>query len=143
MTPAEKANPKIVDGSRRARISRGSGTQVSDVNGLVDRFFEARKMMMSMARGGKPGGAGRPGVPGMPGIPGMGGGKRAKAKQSAKKGKAKRVSGNPAKRAADQKAAAQRSADGAAANPFGVPAGRDELDASSLDIPPDLSKYLK
>src|SRR3954464_10482923 len=123
MTPAERDNPKIIDGSRRARISRGSGTQVSDVNGLVDRFFEARKMMMSMARGGMPG------VPGMPGIPGMGGGKRSKAKQSAKKGKAKRVSGNPAKRAADQKAAAQRSADGAAGNPFGVPAGTDELDA--------------
>jgi len=137
MTPAERANPKMIDGSRRARISRGSGTQVSDVNGLVDRFFEARKMMMSMARGGMPG------VPGMPGMPGMGGGKRAKGRQAAKKTKAKRVSGNPAKRAADQKAAAQRSTDGAPANPFGVPAGTDELDTSSLEIPADLSKYLR
>ena len=49
MTPAERDNPKMIDGSRRARIARGSGRQVSDVNSLVDRFFEARKMMMSMA----------------------------------------------------------------------------------------------
>ncbi len=46
MTPAERANPKMIDGSRRARIAKGSGRQVSDVNQLVDRFFEARKMMM-------------------------------------------------------------------------------------------------
>jgi signal recognition particle subunit SRP54 len=137
MTPGERATPKIIDGSRRARIAKGSGTQVSDVNGLVDRFFEARKMMMSMARGG--------GMPGMPGLPGMGGGKRARTKQAAKKGKARRVSGNPAKRAAEQKAAAQRPADGApAASPFGLPAGADEeLDPASLDLPADLSKYLK
>jgi signal recognition particle subunit SRP54 len=140
MTPAERATPKIIDGSRRARIAKGSGTQVSDVNGLVDRFFEARKMMMSMARGG-----GMPGIPGMPGLPGMGGGKRAKTKQAAKKGKARRGSGNPAKRAAEQRAAAERPADGAAgANPFGLPAGQDEeLDPASLDLPADLSKYLK
>ena len=68
MTPAERANPKMIDGSRRARIAKGSGRQVSDVNQLVDRFFEARKMMQSMAKGG--------GMPGMPGMPGMGGGKR-------------------------------------------------------------------
>ena len=65
MTPGERANPKMIDGSRRMRISRGSGTQVADVNQLVDRFFEARKMMMSLAKGG--------GIPGMPGMPGMGG----------------------------------------------------------------------
>ncbi len=52
MTPAERANPKIIDGSRRTRIARGAGRAVSDVNSLVDRFFEARKMMMSMAGGG-------------------------------------------------------------------------------------------
>jgi signal recognition particle subunit SRP54 len=144
MTPAERDNPKIIDGSRRARISRGSGTQVSDVNGLVDRFFEARKMMLSMAKGGQ-----IPGMPNMPGMPGMGaigGGKRAKAKQqAARKGKGKRVSGNPAKRAAAEKAAADRPiGDGAAANPFGLPAGAEEdFDPSSLELPADLSKYLK
>jgi signal recognition particle subunit SRP54 len=136
MTPGERANPKIIDGSRRMRISRGSGTQVSDVNGLVDRFFEARKMMMSMAKGG-----GMPGLPGMGGKGGMGGPKRAKGKQPVKKAKGKRVSGNPAKRAADQKAATRKPA--AAANPFGVPAGsEDEFDPASLQLPGDLSKYL-
>src|SRR4029079_12153396 len=40
MTPAERDSPKIIDGSRRARIAKGSGTQVSEVNNLVDRFFE-------------------------------------------------------------------------------------------------------
>ena len=68
MTPAERDDPKIIDGSRRARIARGAGVQVSDVNGLVNRFFEARKMMSSLA-GGK-----MPNIPGMPGMNGGGGG---------------------------------------------------------------------
>ena len=76
MTPAERDNPKMIDGSRRARIAKGSGRSVSEVNQLVDRFFEARKMMMSMASGG--------GMPGMPGMPGIGGGKRAKGRQAAR-----------------------------------------------------------
>ncbi|HVU91360.1 MAG TPA: signal recognition particle protein, partial [Jatrophihabitans sp.] len=45
MTPAERENPKIINGSRRLRIANGSGVTVSEVNQLVDRFFEARKMM--------------------------------------------------------------------------------------------------
>jgi signal recognition particle subunit SRP54 len=49
MTPAERADPKIINGSRRLRIAKGSGVQVSDVNELVTRFFEARKMMKQMA----------------------------------------------------------------------------------------------
>ena len=49
MTPAERADPKIINGSRRLRIANGSGVAVSDVNQLVDRFFEARKMMSQMA----------------------------------------------------------------------------------------------
>ena len=101
MTPQERADPKVIDGSRRARIARGSGTTVADVNGLVDRFFEARKMMTALAGGG-----GVPGMPGMPGLPGVG--KRAKSRQAAKKGKAKRGSGNPAKRAQQVAAAAER-----------------------------------
>jgi signal recognition particle subunit SRP54 len=136
MTPAERANPKMIDGSRRARIARGSGRQVSDVNSLVDRFFEARKMMMSFAKGG-----GMPGIPGMPGM--AGGGKRGKAKQAAKsKGKGRRVSGNPAKAAEQAKAAASKPA----GNPFGNPEG-DEVDyekaAAALDLPKDFSKFLK
>ncbi len=143
MTPAERANPKIIDGSRRARIAKGCGRTVADVNGLVDRFFEARKMMMQMARGGGFGGV--PGMPGMPGAGGPGAGKRAKAKQ-AQKAKAKggqRKSGNPAK-AAQQAAAEKEKADQRAANPFGI--GQDvdyESAAANLDLPKDFSKFLK
>jgi signal recognition particle subunit SRP54 len=49
MTPAERADPKIINASRRLRIANGSGVNVSEVNQLVDRFFEARKMMSQMA----------------------------------------------------------------------------------------------
>src|SRR5690242_6856788 len=48
MTPAERDNPKMINGSRRLRIANGSGVKVNDVNQLVDRFFEARKMMAQM-----------------------------------------------------------------------------------------------
>ncbi|MGW5052179.1 signal recognition particle protein [Actinokineospora sp. NPDC004072] len=57
MTPAERQDPKIINASRRVRIANGSGVQVRDVNDLVNRFFEARKMMQQMAgRFGMPGG---------------------------------------------------------------------------------------
>ncbi|GAB2920353.1 signal recognition particle protein [Rhodococcus aerolatus] len=49
MTPAERADPKIINASRRLRIANGSGVAVSEVNQLVDRFFDARKMMAQMA----------------------------------------------------------------------------------------------
>jgi signal recognition particle subunit SRP54 len=49
MTPDERADPKIINGSRRLRIANGSGVSVGEVNQLVDRFFEARKMMSQMA----------------------------------------------------------------------------------------------
>jgi signal recognition particle subunit SRP54 len=137
MTPAERANPKMLDGSRRARIAKGSGRQVSDVNSLVDRFFEARKMMMQMARGG---------MPAMPGMPGVGMGKRSRARQApAAKAKNKRVSGNPAK-AAQQRAIAARAAEqGSGANPFGTPDGEVDYEAAAaaLNLPKDFSKYLK
>ncbi|MBW4716676.1 signal recognition particle protein [Saccharothrix obliqua] len=56
MTPAERDDPKIINASRRLRIANGSGVRVSDVNDLVNRFFEARKMMSQMAgRFGLPG----------------------------------------------------------------------------------------
>jgi signal recognition particle subunit SRP54 len=48
MTPGERDNPKILNGSRRARIARGSGVQVMDVNQLLNRFAEAQKMMKQM-----------------------------------------------------------------------------------------------
>jgi signal recognition particle subunit SRP54 len=49
MTPAERADPKIINASRRLRIANGSGVNVAEVNQLVDRFFDARKMMSQMA----------------------------------------------------------------------------------------------
>lgn len=57
MTKAERANPNILNGSRRKRIAEGSGTKVQDVNRLVKQFEEARKMMKKMQsmKGGKKG----------------------------------------------------------------------------------------
>jgi signal recognition particle subunit SRP54 len=57
MTPHERAEPKSINGSRRSRIARGSGTQVRDVNELIKQFDQARKMMRQMMKtGGKRGG---------------------------------------------------------------------------------------
>ncbi|WP_216386700.1 signal recognition particle protein [Arcanobacterium phocae] len=113
MTKKERANPKILNGSRRMRIAKGSGTSVQEVNSLMDRFEQAKKMMTQMARGG-----GIPGMPGMPSIPGMPGGgytkkqnKKAKKKSGSKKGR----SGNPAKRRQQElEAARKREASGSA-----------------------------
>ncbi|MGF1566209.1 MAG: signal recognition particle protein [Flavobacteriales bacterium] len=48
MTPAERKDPNIIDGSRRKRIAAGSGTTVNDVNKLIKQFEETRKMMRMM-----------------------------------------------------------------------------------------------
>ena len=116
MTPAERANPKMIDGSRRSRIAKGSGRTVSDVNQLVDRFFQARRMMESMASGG--------GMPGMPGMPGHGHRQAGQGQAAAagKQAKGKRVSGNPAKRAQQGQEVEEKPA----ANPFGLPQGGDQ-----------------
>ncbi|MGQ0720889.1 MAG: signal recognition particle protein [Candidatus Eiseniibacteriota bacterium] len=53
MTPAERARPSILDGSRRRRIARGSGTSVQEVNQLVRQFDEMRRMMKRMGKGPK------------------------------------------------------------------------------------------
>ena len=59
MTPEERAKPELINGSRRARIAKGSGTQISDVNRLVKQFMEMQKMMKRMGgMGGKKGGKG-------------------------------------------------------------------------------------
>ncbi|HEX4062279.1 MAG TPA: signal recognition particle protein [Streptosporangiaceae bacterium] len=91
MTPTERRTPKIINGSRRARIAAGSGVTVSEVNSLVTRFFEGQKMMRQVLGGG--------GIPGMPGIPGM---RRAtksatRKKNNKKKPKGGRPGGNPAR----------------------------------------------
>jgi signal recognition particle subunit SRP54 len=93
MTPAERRNPKIINGSRRARIATGSGVAVGEVSNLVTRFLEGQKMMRQMMGGG--------GMPGMPGMPGM---RRAskQAKKTKKKPKGGRPGGSPAGAAGKQ-----------------------------------------
>ncbi len=54
MTPAERANPTVIDGSRRKRIAQGSGTTIQAVNQLVKQFAQMRKMMAQLARGKMP-----------------------------------------------------------------------------------------
>lgn len=51
MTPEERLNPKIIDGSRRRRIARGSGTSPQEVNGLLRQFVETQKLMKNLAEG--------------------------------------------------------------------------------------------
>lgn len=106
MTPAERRDPSIVDGSRRARIAAGSGTQVSDVNGLIQRFEQAAKMMKRMANGTRS-------MPGMGmGIPGMPGARRRKKGKGGKKKRRAGMSGNPAKRAEQERELRERLAGG-------------------------------
>ena len=112
MTLQERHNPDIINGSRRKRIARGSGSTPQDVNQLLDQFNEMRTMVRQMSSGKGPwakmakqfgGGAGMPGIPGLPGAAGggmpslprpAGGGKKsgkaarkAKRKQKAKSGR--------------------------------------------------------
>jgi signal recognition particle subunit SRP54 len=54
MTPAERATPSLIDGSRRRRIARGSGTTVQAVNHLVKQFGQMRKLMAQLAEGKMP-----------------------------------------------------------------------------------------
>ena len=54
MTPQERANPKIIDGSRRRRIARGSGTSVQAVSQLVKQFAQMQKMMRQLSKGKMP-----------------------------------------------------------------------------------------
>src|SRR5579863_1205284 len=67
MTPAERNDTTMMDGSRRSRVARGSGTTVQDVNSLLKQFKEMQKMMKGMASGNMPN------LPGMPSMSGMSG----------------------------------------------------------------------
>jgi len=89
MTPQERNEPKILNGSRRARIARGSGRAVSEINSLVERFTQAQKMMKQMRSGNLPAG-----MPNFGGVP--------KTVQQGNTPKKKSRSGNPAKRALEQ-----------------------------------------
>ena len=51
MTPVERENPQVLNGSRRKRIADGSGTNIQEVNKLIKQFDETRKMMRMMTQG--------------------------------------------------------------------------------------------
>jgi signal recognition particle subunit SRP54 len=90
MTPLERRDPKVLNGSRRARIALGSGRAVSEINSLVERFSQAQKMMKQIRGGNMPAGMSAP-------LAGMSGAIKPKpGNQNVKK---KSRSGNPAKRA--------------------------------------------
>ena len=99
MTPAERGDPKIINASRRGRIAGGSGTTVTDVNQLVDRFFEARKTMKQMG--------GKLGLPGIGG--GIGRGRKNTKSKNKRKGKGGKKTGKF----------------GGANSPFGLPSGEN------------------
>ena len=87
MTVEERRNPKVINGSRRARIAGGSGVAVGEVSTLITRFLEAQKMMRQMM-----------------GMPGM---KRG-AQRAARKGKKKSKGGRPGGSTATRTAAGSR-----------------------------------
>jgi signal recognition particle subunit SRP54 len=111
MTPGERENPKIINGSRRLRIANGSGVKVNDVNQLVDRFFEARKMMQQLG--------------GSLGLPGA---RRKQSKQAkGRKGKKGRQAGRGP--------TPPRMPAGFPGGGFGMPPGVELPDLSKLDLP--------
>jgi signal recognition particle subunit SRP54 len=126
MTRAERLNPKLLNGSRRLRIARGSGMTVTDVNQLVQRFEQAAKMMKTVAKGGVPQ------VPGMGPVAGAGyRGKPQKKKQSGSR------SGNPAKRAAENAAFAASAQTPSTSNGAGFGLGGAARGAGGADAPSD------
>ncbi len=69
MTPAERQNPGLLNGSRRARVAKGSGRPISEVNRLLEQFRDMQKMMKKVGSGGAGGLRGMRGLP--PGMMGM------------------------------------------------------------------------
>lgn len=160
MTPGERADVRILNGSRRQRIAKGSGTTVEEVNSLVKRFEAAKDMMATMGSAGAGGG--------MPDMAQMGqmaqGGRRgsraagrAKQRENARRAQAQRRrvkqkarSGNPAKRRQqeleamlprDQRRQKPKDQQGAA---FGMPqAPQAEVPKETMDaLPEDLRRLL-
>ena len=118
MTPAERENPKIINGSRRLRIAKGSGVAVNEVNQLVDRFFEARKMMQQMG-----------GAMGLPGA------RRKNTKQKGKKGKKGRGRGPTAPRMPAGMSGMPGMPGGFGNLPAQLPPGTQLPDLSKLNLP--------
>ena len=131
MTMQERRQPKVLNGSRRLRIAKGSGTTVTEVNALVTRFEQAAKMMKTVAKGGTPQ------IPGMGPIPGQ---KFGGAKQQPKK-KGSR-SGNPAKRAAENAALAAGVSATPAASGSGFGLGAAKTSGPTEEELASLQKFL-
>jgi signal recognition particle subunit SRP54 len=120
MTPEERRNPKIINGSRRLRIAKGSGVAVGQVSELVTNFFEGQRQMKMMLGGA---------MPGMPAIPGMGRRGGASARQAkAARNKRKHPGGDPRK-------AALAGSGGA-----GGPAGRGATPAAEPAAPKSMAE---
>lgn len=127
MTPGERHNPKVLNGSRRLRIARGSGMTVTDVNQLVQRFDQAAKMMKTVARGGTPQ------IPGMGPMPGARPGASSKrGKQPKAKGGSR--SGNPAKRASEASGVVAKAPTGSGFGLGGGGAAKEPTEADLAEI---------
>ncbi|MDO4898340.1 MAG: signal recognition particle protein [Rothia sp. (in: high G+C Gram-positive bacteria)] len=134
MTPHERVAPKIINGSRRARIAKGAGVTVSEVNQLMERFAQAQKMMKKLASGNM---VGMPGGMQMPGMAAAAGQMRKNNKKN--KNNKKGRSGNPAKRAAQEAAAAQKPA--ASGSAFGQQ--NQDFNLEDMNLPKGFEKFLK
>src|SRR5262245_60565145 len=133
MTPEERRNPKIINGSRRARIAKGSGVAIGEVSQLVTNFFEGQKQMKAMFSGG---------IPGMPPVPGLGGAARRASKSARKKAKKKGPrSGDPRRAAELARGGASQGQDPNGPGPGGA-AGLGNLGDLGGGLPEGLSENL-
>jgi signal recognition particle subunit SRP54 len=125
MTPSERDDPKIINGSRRLRIANGSGVTVSEVNQLVDRFFEARKMMGQMGNM-------------VPGMRKRSATKSSKNQRKAKKGKNSQARGSQRRSERAAQGGGQPSLPSLPPNGFDpsqLPPGFQMPDLSKLNLP--------
>ena len=134
MTPEERRNPKFINGSRRARIAKGSGVAIGEVSQLVTNFFEGQKQMKAMFSGN---------MPGMPAMPGMATAARRASKSARKKGNRKKVSrsGDP-RRAAELASGGGGQPDQGGNGPGQAPGGVPNLGGGLGGLPEGLSENL-
>ncbi|MGH3271497.1 MAG: signal recognition particle protein [Trebonia sp.] len=132
MTPEERRNPKVINGSRRARIAKGAGVAIGEVSQLVTNFFEGQKQMKAMFSGG---------IPGMPAMPGMAGPARRASKSARKKTKKKAPRSGDPRRAAEL-ASGGGQQDQAANGPGQAPGGLPNLGGGLGGLPEGLPENL-
>jgi signal recognition particle subunit SRP54 len=134
MTPEERRNPKVINGSRRARIAKGSGVAIGEVSQLVTNFFEGQKQMKAMFSGN---------MPGMPAMPGMATAARRASKSARKKGNKRKVSrsGDP-RRAAELASGGGGQPDQGGNGPGQAPGGPPNLGGGLGGLPEGLSENL-